>query len=154
MLCREWDRCLRQSGPSTGSFFIWYFLHWEHQWSICMQLLPTGSCLSSHHHSQIHGPTTLIWCQLVLWSGMGMVYIFPPFKILPAVLNKICRSCNLTVIFVAPQLMSVSWMPELEWPSYPSTPLDGHPLLTPEVWLPGCHTKTRHYWPNLHAWLL
>ena len=27
------------------------------QWSICSWLLPTGSCLSSHHHSQ-----TSMWC--------------------------------------------------------------------------------------------
>ena len=31
----------------------------------------------------------------VPWSGMGMVYAFPPFKMLPAVLNKIRRSHNL-----------------------------------------------------------
>ena len=34
----------------------------------------------------------------VPWSGMGMVYAFPPFKMLPAVLNKIRRSHNLSVI--------------------------------------------------------
>ena len=76
----------------------------------------------------------------VLWSGMGMVYAFPPFKMLPAVLNKIRRSHNLSVILIAPRLMSASWMPELsEQSRCPPIPLDGHPLLTQEVRLPrGC----------------
>ena len=92
----------------------------------------------------------------VPWSGMGMVYAFPPFKMLPAVLNKIRRSHNLSVILIAPRLMSASWMPELlEQSRCPPIPLDGHPLLTQEVRLPRGHVKTRHYRPsNLHAWLL
>ena len=70
----------------------------------------------------------------VPWSGMGMVYAFPPFKMLPAVLNKIRRSHNLSVILIAPRLMSASWMPELlEQSRCPPIPLDGHPLLTQEV---------------------
>ena len=73
----------------------------------------------------------------VPWSGMGMVYAFPPFKVLPAVLNKIRWSHNLSVILIAPDLMSASWMPELlEQSRCPPIPLDGHPLLTQEVWLP------------------
>ena len=92
----------------------------------------------------------------VPWSGMGMVYAFPPFKMLPAVLNKIRRSHNLSVILIAPRLMSASWMPELlEQSRCPPIPLEGHPLLTQEVWLPWGHVETRHYRPsNLHAWLL
>ena len=92
----------------------------------------------------------------VPWSGMGMVYAFPPFKMLPAVLNKIRRSHNLSVILIAPRLMSASWMPELlEQSCCPPIPLDGHPLLTQEVRLPRGHVETRHYRPsNLHAWLL
>ena len=92
----------------------------------------------------------------VPWSGMGMVYAFPPFKMLPAVLNKIRRSRNLSVILIAPRLMSASWMPELlEQSRCPPIPLDRHPLLTQEVWLPRGHVETRHYRPsNLHAWLL
>ena len=92
----------------------------------------------------------------VPWSGMGMVYAFPPFKMLPAVLNKIRRSHNLSVILIAPRLMSASWMPELlEQSRCPPIPLDGHPLLTQEVRLPRGHVETRHYRPsNLHAWLL
>ena len=34
----------------------------------------------------------------VPWSGMGMVYALPPFKMLPAVLNKIHSSHDLSVI--------------------------------------------------------
>ena len=49
----------------------------------------------------------------VPWMGMGMVYAFPPFKMLPAVLNKIRMSNDLRVILVAPRMMSASWMPEL-----------------------------------------
>ena len=92
----------------------------------------------------------------VPWSGMGMVYAFPPFKMLPAVLNKIRRSHNLSVILIAPRLISASWMPELlEQSRCPPIPLDGHPLLTQEVRLPRGHVETRHYRPsNLHAWLL
>ena len=92
----------------------------------------------------------------VPWSGMGMVYAFPPFKMLPAVLNKIRWSHNLSVILIAPRLMSASWMPELlEQSRCPPIPLDGHPLLTQEVRLPRGHVETRHYRPsNLHAWLL
>ena len=84
----------------------------------------------------------------VPWSGMGMVYAFPPFKMLPAVLNKIHRSHNLSVILIAPRLMSASWMPELlEQSRCPPIPLDGHPLLTQEVRLPRGHVETRHYRP-------
>ena len=92
----------------------------------------------------------------VPWSGMGMVYAFPPFKMLQAVLKKICRSHNLSVILIAPRLMSASWMPELlEQSRCPPIPLDGHPLLTQEVRLPRGHVETRHYRPSkLHAWLL
>ena len=92
----------------------------------------------------------------VPWSGMGMVYAFPPFKMLPAVLNKIRRSHNLSVILIPPRLMSASWMPELlEQSCCPPIPLDGHPLLTQEVRLPRGHVETRYYRPsNLHAWLL
>ena len=91
---------------------------------------------------------------LVPWSGMRMVYAFPPFKMLPAVLNKICRSHNLSVILIAPRLMSASWKPELlEQSRCSPIPLDGHPLLTQEVWLPRGHVETRHYRPsNLHAY--
>ena len=85
----------------------------------------------------------------VPWSGMGMVYAFPPFKMLPAVLNKIRRSHNLSVILIAPRLMSASWMPELlEQSRCPPIPLDGHPLLTQEVRLPRGHVETRHYRPS------
>ena len=47
---------------------------------------------------------------LVLWCGMGMVYAFPPFRMLLAVFNKICRFQNLIVILVALRLMSALWL--------------------------------------------
>ena len=92
----------------------------------------------------------------VPWTGMGMVYAFPPFKMLLAVLNKIRMSNDLRVILVAPRIMSASWMPELlELSLCPPIPLDGDPLLTQEVRLPRGHVKTRYYRPSyLHAWLL
>ena len=92
------------------------------------------------------------------WSGMGMVYAFPPFKMLPAVLTKIRGSRNLQVILVAPRTLSASWMPDLlELSLFPPIPLEqsGHPLLTQDVVLSEGGVETRHFRPlNLHAWRL
>ena len=113
------------------------FLHPVFSWGTpvinLFATLRTGSCLSSHHHSWTWGPHTLMPCQC---CGMGMVYTLPPFKKLPAVLNKIRGSDDLSVILVALHLMGASWMPELlkqsRW------------LLKQEVWMPRGHVKTRH----------
>ena len=73
----------------------------------------------------------------VPWTGMCMVYAFPPFNMLPAILNKICMSNYLRLTLVAPRMMSASWMPELlELSLCPPIPLDGDPLLTQEFRLP------------------
>ena len=150
-------RCSLACGPDPSNrmagFFIQCSPHGEHQWSICMWLLPTEICLSSHHHSWTRGPNTSMPCQL---CGMGMVYTLPPFKMLPTVLNKIHSSHDLSVILAALRLMAASWMPELlKQAGCLPIPLEGHPLLKQEVWTPGGHVERRHYQPsNLHAWLL
>ena len=103
--------------------------------------LRTGSCLSSHHHSWTWGPNTSMPCQC---CGMGMVYTLPPFKMLPAVL-KIRGPDDLSVFLVALHLMAASWMPELLNQSRClPLPMEGHPLLKQEVWMPRGHVKTRH----------
>ena len=150
-------RCSLACGPDPsnrmGGFFIQCSPHGEHQWSICMWLFPTESCLSLHHHSWTRGPNTSMPCQ---FCGMGMVYTLPPFKMLPTVLNTIYSSHDLSVILVALPLMAASWMPELLKQSWClPIPMEGHPLLKQEVWMPRGHVERRHYQPsNLHAWLL
>ena len=115
--------------------------------------LPTGSCLSSHPQFRTRRPNMRCDVSTVVRDG-NRVHL--PTIQDAAVLNKIRRSHNLSVILIATRLMSVSWMPELlEQSRCPPIPLDGHPLLTQEVRLPRGHVETRHYQPsNLHAWLL
>ena len=43
----------------------------------------------------------------VPWSGMGTVYAFPPFRMLPVVISKIQRAHSLRVILITPQTVSV-----------------------------------------------
>ena len=75
---------------------------------------------------------------------------------LPAGLNKIRQTYDLSVILVAPRQMAASWMLELlELSLCPPIPLDGDPFLMQQVRTPVGHVETRHYQPsNLHAWLL
>ena len=49
----------------------------------------------------------------VLWSRMGMVYSFPPFKMIPVVLAKLRQSQAITMILLAPYQMDTLWMPGL-----------------------------------------
>ena len=94
----------------------------------------------------------------VLWSRMGIVYAFPPFKMLPAVLTKMQGSRGLTVILIAPRTLSALWMRGLLAMSQPPPiPLaqEELPLLVQEVALPDRGTETKHCRPlNLHAWRL
>ena len=92
------------------------------------------------------------------WQAMGLLYAFPPFSLIPAVLSKFRQSSGCQMILVAPRLMSASWMPELlELSQGRALPLEvlDEPLLTQEVRLEDGSVETRHYRPSdLHAWLL
>ena len=46
-------------------------------------------------------------------NGRGLLYAFPPFKIVPQVLQKIAQSPGVKVILIAPLQETASWFPEL-----------------------------------------
>ena len=84
--------------------------------------------------------------------------IFPPFKMVPQVLQKIAQSPELQVILIALLQPAASWFPELmDLTQEAPVPLfvEGHDLLTQDVCMGGGVTETRHFRPsNLHAWKL
>ena len=94
----------------------------------------------------------------ISWQAMGLLYAFPPFKLIPAVLSKFRQSSGCKMILVAPRLMSASWMPELlELSQGQALPLEvpGEPLLTQEVRQADGSVEVHHYRPlDLHAWRL
>ena len=121
--------------------------HSDRMGSVFIQCFPHGQHKSSIHRCHIHASS-------VVWDRNG---VRPPtIQMLPSVLNKIHSSHDLSVILVALHLMAASWIPEpLKQPRCLHIPLEGHPPLTQELWMPGGHVETRHYWPsNLHVWLL
>ena len=46
-------------------------------------------------------------------NGRGLLYAFPPFKMVPQVLQKIAQSPGVRVILIAPLQQAASWFPEL-----------------------------------------
>ena len=92
------------------------------------------------------------------WQGLGLLYAFPPFRLLPAVLSKFRQNQGCQLILIAPRQLSASWMPELlQLSKEDPIPLavDGLPLLTQEVRLADGGSELRHYRPSdLHAWRL
>ena len=88
----------------------------------------------------------------------GLLYAFPPFKMVPQVLQKIAQSPGVQVILIARLQPAASWFPELmDLSQEDPIPLfvEGQDLLTQEVCMGGSVTETRHFWPsNLHAWKL
>ena len=119
--------------------------HSDRMGSVFIQCFPHGQHKSSIHRCHAN---------FVVWDRNG---VRPPtIQMLPSVLNKIRSSRDLSVILVALHLMAASWIPEpLKQPRCLHIPLEGHPPLTQELWMPGGHVETRHYWPsNLHVWLL
>ena len=88
----------------------------------------------------------------------GLLYVFPPFKMVPQVLQKIAQSPELQVILIALLQPAVSWFPELmNLTQEDPVPLfvEGQDLLTQDVCMGGGVTETRHFRPsNLHAWKL
>ena len=89
-------------------------------------------------------------------NGRGLLYAFPPFKMVPQVLQKIAQSPGIRVILIAPLQQAASWFPELmDLAQEDPIPLfiEGQGLLTQDVLSGDGLTETRHYWPsNLHAW--
>ena len=88
----------------------------------------------------------------------GLLYAFPPFKMVPQVLQKIAQSPGVKVILIAQLQPAASWFPELMNLSQEDPiPLfvEGQDLLTQDVWTGDGVTETRHFRPsNLHAWKL
>ena len=88
----------------------------------------------------------------------GLLYAFPPFKMVPQVLQKIAQSPGVQVILIAQLQPAASWFPELmDLAQEDLIPLfvEGQDLLTQDVCMGGGVTETRHFRPsNLHAWKL
>ena len=88
-------------------------------------------------------------------NGRGLLYVFPPFKLVPQVLQKIYQSHGVQMVLVAPKQETVSQFPELLELSQEDPILlyaEGPPLLTQDVILPDGETETHHYRPsNLHV---
>ena len=95
----------------------------------------------------------------VPWDhGKGLLYAFPPFKMVPQVLQKIAQSPGVRLILIAPLQETASRFPELLGLSQ-EDPIqlyvEGQPLLTQDVMLTDGVTETHNYRPsNLHAWKL
>ena len=91
-------------------------------------------------------------------NGRGLLYAFPPFKMVPQVLQNIAQSPVVRVILIAQLQPAVSWFPELmDLSQEDLIPLfvEGQDLLTQDVLTGDGVTKTRHFRPsNLHAWKL
>ena len=91
-------------------------------------------------------------------NGRGLLYAFPPFKMVPQVLQKIAESPGVKVILIAPLQQAASWFPELmDLSQEDPIPLfvEGQTLLSQDVVMGDGVTETRHYRPsNLHAWKL
>ena len=88
----------------------------------------------------------------------GLLYVFPPFKMVPQFLQKIAQSPGLQVILIALLQPAASWFPELmDLTQEDPVPLfvEGQDLLTQDVCMGEGVTETRHFRPsNLHAWKL
>ena len=69
-------------------------------------------------------------------NGRGLLYAFPPFKVVPQVLQKIAQSPGVKVILIAPLQQRASWFPELMDLSQEDPILlfvEGQTLLTQDV---------------------
>ena len=68
----------------------------------------------------------------------GLLYAFPPFKMVPQVLQKIAQSPGVEVILIAQLQPAASWFPELmDLSQEDPIPLfvEGQDLLTQDVWM-------------------
>ena len=78
-------------------------------------------------------------------NGRGLLYVFPPFKMIPQVLQKIAQSPGVRVILIAQLQPAASWFPELmDLSQKDPIPLfvEGQDLLTQDV-------LTGDGWPKL-----
>ena len=76
----------------------------------------------------------------------GLLYAFPPFKMVPQVLQKIAQSPGVQVILIAQLQPAASWFPELmDLSQEDPIPLfvEGQDLLTQDVCMGGGVTETR-----------
>ena len=91
-------------------------------------------------------------------NGRDLLYVFPPFKLIPQVLQKIAQSPGVRVILIAPLQQAASWFPELmDLSQEDLIPLfvGGQDLLTQNVLIGDGVTETHHFrTSNLHAWKL
>ena len=91
-------------------------------------------------------------------NGRGLLYAFPPFEMVPQVLQKIAQSPGVRVILIAQLQQATSWFPELmDLSQEDPIPLfvEGQDLLTQDVLTGVGVTETRHFLPsNLQAWKL
>ena len=80
-------------------------------------------------------------------NGRGLMYVFPPFKMVPQVL-QIAQSPGVKVILITQLQPAASWFPELmDLSQEDPIPLyvEGQDLLTQDVWTGDGVTKTRHF---------
>ena len=77
-----------------------------------------------------------------------LLYVFPPFKMVLQVLQKIAQSPGVEVILMAQLQPAASWFPELmDLSQKDPIPLfvEGQDLLTQDVWMADGVTETRHF---------
>ena len=139
-------------------------------WTPCWCPGTTGraSCLLYHHsrwslkyyrrNIRTPGSSWRTSCRCPGTMGGCLLFDFPPFKMVPQVLQKIAQSPGVRVILIAPLQQAASWVPELMDLAQEDPILlfvEGQDLLTQDLLISDGVTETRHYRPsNLHAWKL
>ena len=144
-LCHKCYRPLWRSRPSADDFFIQCSPHGEHQWSICSWLLPTESCLYSHHHSRAWGPSTSMWCQChgvclpTIQDAAGCPQQDPQFSQHDGDLVSSTPDVSIMDARATPAVLLSSHTTGQASTSHSRSSV----------------ARTSHYWPsNLHIWLL
>ena len=149
--------------------------HWPRSgrwpWSVYDPCLPSGasrrSTLATFANRRLikfmspHPDPSAEWTDAMSMSwdnGRDLLYMFPPFKMVAQVLQKIAQSPGVRVILIAQLQLAALWFPELmDLSQEDPIPLyvEGQDLLTQDVWTGDKVTETPHFWPsNLHAWKL
>ena len=65
--------------------------------------------VSPHHHPMAYHTDAVS----LDWSDLGILYAFPPWKLVNEVIKKFRASSNVALILVAPMKTTASWLPEL-----------------------------------------
>ena len=81
--------------------------------------------VSPHPHPMAYRTDALSFS----WSNLGLLYAFPPWKLVPEVLKMFRVSTNVSLILIAPMRALASWLPELIQLSRLRIPLEPHPQL-------------------------